>query len=741
MGRTGMHRILLTLALAACTSTTATGLTIHDIQYTTDPSGDSPYAAQVVTTGGVVTAVHYDGFLMYEGPAPWQSIFVYTYTAGPTIGDEVQLTGTVQEYFGMTEIVNLTSFSVISQGNPVTPLVLPVADVGQEQYEAALITVENPTVTALLTYGEWTVDSLLVCDDLNDYLYFPQVGDSLESVTGTLFYSFDVFKLEPRSTADIAGDVIAHYALGGDVVTMNATRDVLVNHWIEVKGDRIVGIHATVPPGIPVVATGGLIFPGLIDAHNHAQYNTLGPIPFGQLYNHRDEWRSDPIYGDFNTQYQAILSYTSFQTDNIRKLAEVRAMCSGTTTIQGPNAYGHSYDAYAHEGIGINNAHRWPVRIYHSTFPLSSSATTWQNRAAENWRRFVVHLSEGTNQTALNEFTTWQSWGMLDGRTTVIHGTALGATQWAAMAAVGAHLVWSPESNIVLYGTTTDIPGALAAGVNVALAPDWTESGSNDLLDEMRVARDWSDAEWSGLLTPQMLTEMVTVNAADALGMSDLRGAIAPGQMADLMVIPGSAAAPYDALLASEPADVMLTVVNGRPGYGDPALMNQFGYLTLVEDLTIGGQAKRLALAIVSHGIPSSDVSFSTVESTLEAAYAAAEPKLCCFRGLEPIDCNAVAVPVAAAPMMRPFASPNPCTQQTSLAFSLREDALVSVDLFDVAGRRLRGLTSGRLPAGDHSVKWNGLSSTGAPVPSGVYFLRLTAAGEHVATTKVTVLR
>ena len=69
-----MHRTLLALALAACTFTTATGLPIYDIQHTTDPSGDSPYAGQVVTTGGVVTAVHYDGFVMNEGAGPWQSL-------------------------------------------------------------------------------------------------------------------------------------------------------------------------------------------------------------------------------------------------------------------------------------------------------------------------------------------------------------------------------------------------------------------------------------------------------------------------------------------------------------------------------------------------------------------------------------------------------------------------------------------------------------------------------------------
>lgn len=735
-----MRHFFLVLAVLVCASTAASGVTIYDIQYTTDPSGDSPYAGQVVSTGGVVTAVHYDGFVMCDAAGPWHAVFVYTYTAGPVIGDQVELTGRVQEYNGMTEITGLSAFGILSHGNPVTPVIVSAAGANQEQYESVLITVEDVTVTALLTYGEWTVDGVLVCDDINDYLYFPQIGDEVASITGTVFYRFGVFELEPRFTADIYGDVIAHYALGGDVVTMNATRDVLTDHWVEVQGDLIVGIYASPPAGIPAIATGGLIFPGLIDAHNHQQYNVLGPIPFGRLFDNRAEWQSDPIYDDFKAQYQDILDYTTstVQRFNICKLAEVRAMCNGTTTIQGPNCYSHDDDPYAREGIGINNAHRWPPRIYHSTFPLSDSASQWQARAAENWRRFVIHLAEGTDQTARNEFAQWQSMGMLDGRTTIIHGTALEAPEWSAMAAVGAHLIWSPQSNLTLYGATTDVPGALAAGVNVTLAPDWTESGTNSVLDEMKIARGWSNSHWSGLLTPQMLAEMVTVNAAEALGMSDIRGAIVPGLRADLMVIPGDPGAPYDALLSADAAAVKLTVVSGRPGYGDPALMDQFDYLTLTEDVTIAEQTKRLALAVESHAIDYSDQLFSDILSPLQAAYDVAEPELCCFRGLEVSDCDVADVPEYVQVPVTMAIHPNPCNPRATVTFTLPRDERISVELFTVGGRRAGVLASGYFETGDHTLEWDGLDGSGHALASGVYLVRLNT--ETTALTKKVVL-
>ncbi len=119
-----MLRCLLLIAATVCFVSVAFAqipATIYEIQYTTDPSGDSPLLDQAVTTSGVVTAVHYDGFLIYDGAAPWQAVFVYDFTSTTAVGDDVTVTGTVQEYFGMTEIVDVTSFAINSHGNPVTP--------------------------------------------------------------------------------------------------------------------------------------------------------------------------------------------------------------------------------------------------------------------------------------------------------------------------------------------------------------------------------------------------------------------------------------------------------------------------------------------------------------------------------------------------------------------------------------------------------------------------------------------
>jgi len=462
----------------------ASTVSIVDIQSTVDASGGSLYVGQEVTIAGTVTATSYNGFTVAEAPGAWAAISIYTQAAGPDVGDEVQFSGIVFEYYGMTMMQAVDDFVHLSSDNPVVATPVAVGAASQEQYEAVLLTVQDVTVASLLDYGIWAVMDeafdFVLCDVMNDYMYFPREGDHLDSITGVLFYTYGAFKIEPRGTKDIVGDVYPHYALRGDVVTMNDAREVIRNAYVEVYGDEIVAIHRRRPAGMTVIPVHGLIFPGLIDSHNHQSFNVLDTIPFQTTFEDRYQWRITPEYLDFKDQLAAIKHHGGYYAQglNIYRFAEMRALSAGTTSIQGSNCNSYEDGAYAAQGILVDNVERFPARVHHNTFPFWESYEFWAEKHGQYWDRFLVHLAEGTNQESLDEFHTWQSLGMLDGRTTVIHGIPLGTPEWTAMANVGSSLIWSPQSNLTLYGQTADVPGALAAGVNVALAPDWTESGS-----------------------------------------------------------------------------------------------------------------------------------------------------------------------------------------------------------------------------------------------------------------------
>ena len=90
-----------------------------------------------------------------------------------------------------------------------------------------------------------------------------------------------------------------------------------------------------------------------------------------------------------------------------------------------------------------------------------------------------------------------------------------------------------------------------------------------------------------------------------------------------------------------------------------------------------------------------------------------------------------VASPAGGALELRP-AAPNPFRATTELRFVLPREDRVTLEVFDVTGRRVATPVPGRrLPAGAHAVRWDGRDSAGRPVAAGVYFVRLQGPSER----------
>ncbi len=85
-------------------------------------------------------------------------------------------------------------------------------------------------------------------------------------------------------------------------------------------------------------------------------------------------------------------------------------------------------------------------------------------------------------------------------------------------------------------------------------------------------------------------------------------------------------------------------------------------------------------------------------------------------------------------------AHPNPFNPQTTIDFSLASSMAVSVAVYDVKGTLVRTLVDATMPAGDHSVRWNGTDERGRSAASGIYFVRMIA-GSYSEVRKIVMLK
>jgi cytosine/adenosine deaminase-related metal-dependent hydrolase len=224
----------------------------------------------------------------------------------------------------------------------------------------------------------------------------------------------------------------------------------------------------------------------------------------------------------------------------------------------------------------------------------------------------LIHLGEGSphDAAAAREFAMLKGRGLLRPGVSLIHGVAISPEGFAEMAATGVGLVWSPRSNVELYGDTANVAAAKAAGVTIALAPDWSPTGSVGTLGELNYASLWNQTQAKPPFTEKELVMMATANAAELVNLSGQVGSLAPGHAADLIVLHkgGSGHDAYWTMTHSSPQDVELVVIGGRALYGRADFMEMLGG---GESLDICGAAKKLAAG----GKP-----FAETEQSLEVA-------------------------------------------------------------------------------------------------------------------------
>ena len=326
---------------------------------------------------------------------------------------------------------------------------------------------------------------------------------------------------------------------------------------IEIEGRRIrsIGKIPRRPNGpLTLDLSGHLILPGLINAHDHLEFNLYPRLGRGP-YKNAGAWARD-VYRPEDSPVREQLQIPK----NTRLLwGGLKNLLSGVTTVCHHNP----------REVSVFDRN-FPVRVVKEfgwAHSLEFSPDLVQRfRATPPEWPFILHLGEGVDRTAKRDIFRLDELGALDERSVLVHAFALDAAGLRLAKEKRASIVWCPSSNLFLFGRTLS-DRTLLSGIPIALGSDSSLTAEGDLLDEIRVARKASG------LSRSAIYRMVTTDAARILHLRNGAGALTPGSVADLIALPEAIRSPCSVLSrATRPA---LAIVGGRVKLISPALAPQ----------------------------------------------------------------------------------------------------------------------------------------------------------------------
>ena len=412
----------------------------------------------------------------------------------------------------------------------------------------------------------------------------------------------------PEAAAGPTCEYLAAAPTRGPVPGLIVAADVLLpegyrpDYGVHIRFNGSIGAVAdfeTVRAGNPDAAVldcrgKAVLSPGFVNAHEHPAYSYAFPdANLNPVYSHRDEWR---LGIDGKLQLPPPPPYW-FDPDDPETVAiliamELRHLLGGATTIAGSGGI---------PGVIRNiNRHRrasdlalYDAEAEVTTFPFSfqvvedlrdecAGGPDYMFPVEESslaFMAYVPHVGEGrySNCAARAEVARYlERVRRRDRRYSLVHGVATDREDFAVMREFDVTLVWSPRSNLALYGETIDLAGALESGVRVALSTDWSPSGSYTMREEVECAKRVARA--AGVdVAHEELWRMSTVNGAYALGLEALFGAAAPGLRADLILVRYTGGDPYEKVLTATDEDLLATWIDGRAVLVSGALSQALG--------------------------------------------------------------------------------------------------------------------------------------------------------------------
>ena len=334
------------------------------------------------------------------------------------------------------------------------------------------------------------------------------------------------------------------------------------------------------------------VMPGFIDLHTHVAYNTLPLwLKAGQTtaFAYHESWNRGDDYHEKVMWPYSLLAQTA--PEALLAWVQTRALVGGTTSMQGWPTANRSYFRSV-RNIDIEQAGHTQKVMEQSVATLDYDALT--GRAQDERgdphngkvpRGFIYHMAEGQPapvSSAANEFKDARKAGCLQSTFIGIHCTALAPEDWQTWPTKTGVVVWSPFSNLWLYGKTTDVGEVQKRGIPICLGSYWGPSGTKHVLGELKVAKLVVQDRMKKLtltspeFTDEELVRMVTTNPGGVLERCWGKpvGRLTAGAFADITVLsPNGGNSFWSDVIRATEREVELVIVNGERRYGTKTLM------------------------------------------------------------------------------------------------------------------------------------------------------------------------
>ncbi|MBB3054646.1 amidohydrolase family protein [Mucilaginibacter gotjawali] len=330
---------------------------------------------------------------------------------------------------------------------------------------------------------------------------------------------------------------------------------------VGISGEQIANVSSN--PGttsieeIQITFRDALVFPGLINSHDHLDFNLFQQLGT-RIYSNYTEWGKD-IHQAYKTEIAAVLKVP----EQLRSVWGVyKNLLGGVTTVVNHGEKQLLEDA--------------PLTVFENSHCLHSVKFEkgWKiklNNPLKIKLPVNIHIGEGVDWPSYDEIDQLTRWNLLRKKLIGVHAVAMSEAQAKNFEAI----VWCPQSNYFLLNQTAQVNG-LKNSTRLLFGTDSTLTSHWDIWEHLRSARatkQISDAE---------LFQTVNQNASKTWLMNN--GEVAAGKDADIVIAKiKDHKKGFDAFFAITPADLLLVMHKGNIRLFDETILGQLKNIHVAE--------------------------------------------------------------------------------------------------------------------------------------------------------------